>query len=187
MILLKDKIKISVFIFMIMSLLGYAQQKNTVKRYYVKLTSEDVAPKFAKEGEKFTYIGDDKEEEDAPAGQTVSTMIADTNRLLTQGFITGPSALFGSPSLGESSFLMTKQQETQIGITESSAETGKELAELQTKSKSLSGTGAPVIINAPPAESLASLIAPTIPPIEISPPAGAGVAMGGEVLMNLET
>ena len=57
---------------------------------------------------------------------------------------------------------------------------------MQTKSKSLSGTGAPVIINAPPAESLASLIAPTIPPIEISPPAGAGVAMGGEVLMNLE-
>lgn len=48
---------------MMMSFLGYTQQENTVKRYYVKFASEDVAPKFVKEGEKFTYIGDDKEEE----------------------------------------------------------------------------------------------------------------------------
>ena len=93
--------------------------------------------------------GDDKEEEDAPAGQTVSTMIADTNRLLTQGFITGPSALFANPTLAESAFLTTKQQETQIGITESSAKTGKDLAELQTESNKVTGAAGQVFVNAP--------------------------------------
>ena len=95
------------------------------------------------------FGGDDEEKEGAPAGQaaqTVSAMIADTNRLLTQGFITGPSALFANPTLAESAFLTTKQQETQIGITESSAKTGQKLTELQTESNSLGATGAPVII-----------------------------------------
>jgi len=85
----------------------------------------------------------------APAGQSIATMIADTNRLLTQGFITGPSALFANPTLAESAFLTTKQQETQIGITESSAKTGKDLAELQTESNKVTGAAGQVFVNAP--------------------------------------
>lgn len=63
MILLKNKIKVSVFLCMIVSFLGYSQQEKTIKRYYVKFVSEDAAPKFVKENGQIRYVGDDKEEE----------------------------------------------------------------------------------------------------------------------------
>ena len=80
--------------------------------------------------------GDEKK---GGGGQGVPALIAETNLLLKQGFIDGPSALFGSPSLGQSAFLMTKQQQTQI-------DTGQKLNELQTEANSLGGTGATTVV-----------------------------------------
>jgi hypothetical protein len=115
--------------------------------------------------------GDDKEEEGAPAAQTVSTMIADTNRLLTQGFITGPSALFANPTLAESAFLTTKQQETQIGITESSAKTGQKLTELQTEANDLEGkaASATVVVTNNSSQQINQSKAMVLPPSPIVP------------------
>jgi hypothetical protein len=66
-------------------------------------------------------------------------LITETNLLLKQGFITGPSGLFANPSLAESSFELMKGQQTQI-------DTGHQLAELQTESNSLGGTSATTVI-----------------------------------------
>jgi hypothetical protein len=93
------------------------------------------------------------------AKDPVPALITETNLLLKQGFIEGPSALFGSPGIGTSAFLMTNQNKEQI-------DTGQKLNELQEESNSLGGSGATTVVvnnqdNSQSVQSSQPLVLPT--------------------------
>jgi hypothetical protein len=88
------------------------------------------------------FGGGDDDEKKGGGGQGVPALITETNLILKQGMLTGPSGLFGSAGIGTSAFLMTKQNKEQI-------DTGQKLNELQTESNKVNGEGSPVIVNAP--------------------------------------
>ena len=78
--------------------------------------------------------GDKKEAVEAGAdAHSIPAMIAETNRLIEQGFITGPSGLFGSPGIGTSAFLMSRQQKKQITTAEEQLKVGEETKEVTEK------------------------------------------------------
>jgi hypothetical protein len=88
--------------------------------------------------------GDEKEEGDG--GQTIPVMIAETNRLIEQGFITGPSGLFGSPGIGTSAFLMSRQQQKQITTAEEQLKTSQETKDvIKSPVKVNPKTGKPIL------------------------------------------
>ena len=103
--------------------------------------------------------GDDDDEKKGGGGQGVPALITETNLLLKQGMLTGPSGLFGSPGIGTSAFLMTKQNKEQI-------DTGQKLNELQEESNSLGGSGATTVVvnnqdNSQNVQSSQPLVLPT--------------------------
>jgi hypothetical protein len=106
--------------------------------------------------------GDDDDEKKGGGGQGVPALITETNLLLKQGMLTGPSGLFGSAGIGTSAFLMTKQNKEQI-------DTGQKLNELQTETNKAKGEGSPVIVSAPTITNVSnspqsSLVLPLPPP-----------------------
>ena len=105
------------------------------------------------------FGGGDDEEKKGGGGQGVPALITETNLLLKQGMLTGPSGLFGSPGIGTSAFLMTKQNKEQI-------DTGQKLNELQEESNSLGGSGATTVVvnnqdNSQSVQSSQPLVLPT--------------------------
>jgi hypothetical protein len=88
------------------------------------------------------FGGGDDDEKKGGGGQGVPALITETNLILKQGMLTGPSGLFGSAGIGTSAFLMTKQNKEQI-------DTGQKLNELQTESNKVNGEGGQVFVNAP--------------------------------------
>ena len=105
------------------------------------------------------FGGGDDDEKKGGGGQGVPALITETNLLLKQGMLTGPSGLFGSPGIGTSAFLMTKQNKEQI-------DTGQKLNELQEESNSLGGSGATTVVvnnqdNSQSVQSSQPLVLPT--------------------------
>jgi hypothetical protein len=90
--------------------------------------------------------GDKKEAVEAGAdAHSIPTMIARTNLLLEQGFITGPSGLFGSPSIATSAFAMSRQQKKQIKTAEDQLKTAEETKdEIKSPVKINARTGKPM-------------------------------------------
>ncbi len=93
-----------------------------------------------------SFFGGGDEKEEGDGGQTIPVMIAETNRLIEQGFITGPSGLFGSPGIGTSAFLMSRQQQKQITTAEEQLKTSQETKDvIKSPVKVNPKTGKPIL------------------------------------------
>jgi len=90
--------------------------------------------------------GDKKEAVEAGAdAHSIPAMISQTNKLLEQGFISGPSALFGSPGIGTSAFMMARTGQKQLATSEEQLKTAEETKdEIKSPVKINPRTGKPI-------------------------------------------
>jgi len=103
-----------------------------------------------------SFFGGGDEKEEGDGGQTIPAMIAGTNELLKVGLSSGfgteatnkllADGLFGSPGIGKSAFLMSRQQQKQITTAEEQLKTSQETKDvIKSPVKVNPKTGKPIL------------------------------------------